>query len=46
MRGRYLNEGDILNKKHVVIGRLVEQDLFDGKIQWGNILLKVVEAGE
>ena len=29
MKGRYLHEGDILNKtKHVVIGRLVEEDLF------------------
>ena len=29
MKGRYLHEGDILNKtKHVVIGRLVEVDLF------------------
>ena len=29
MKGRYLHEGDILNKtKHVVIGRLVEGDLF------------------
>tara|TARA_B100000214_G_scaffold77427_2_gene52223 strand:+ start:697 stop:1932 length:1236 start_codon:yes stop_codon:yes gene_type:complete len=32
MKGRYINEGDILNKKkHVVIGRLVEQDLFSGE---------------
>ena len=29
MKGRYLHEGDVLNKtKHVVIGRLVEEDLF------------------
>ena len=29
MNGRYLNEGDIINKKkHVVIGRLVAEDLF------------------
>ena len=29
MKGRYLNEGDITNrKKHVVIGRLVAEDLF------------------
>ena len=29
MKGRYLNEGDIANKKtHVVIGRLVAEDLF------------------
>ena len=29
MKGRYLHEGDILNKtKHIVIGRLVEEDLF------------------
>ena len=39
MRGRYLNEGDILNKKkHVVIGRLVEQDLFDGKNSVGKYI--------
>jgi len=32
MQGRYLNEGDIANrKKHVVIGRLVAQDLFNDK---------------
>ena len=32
MQGRYLNEGDITNrKKHVVIGRLVAQDLFNDK---------------
>ena len=32
MQGRYLNEGDIANrKKHVVIGRLVAQDLFKDK---------------
>ena len=32
MKGRYINEGDILNKKkHVIIGRLVEQDLFNGE---------------
>jgi len=32
MKGRYLNEGDMTKKKkHIVIGRLVEQDLFDGK---------------
>ena len=29
MKGRYLNEGDVINrKKHVVIGRLVADDLF------------------
>tara|TARA_X000001036_G_C20643348_1_gene792029 strand:- start:399 stop:1634 length:1236 start_codon:yes stop_codon:yes gene_type:complete len=29
MQGRYISEGDILNKKnHVVIGRLIKQDLF------------------
>ena len=29
MKGRYLHEGDVLNKtKHIVIGRLVEEDLF------------------
>ncbi len=29
MKGRYISEGDILNKKkHVVIGRLIKQDLF------------------
>ena len=29
MKGRYLHEGDILNKtKYIVIGRLVEEDLF------------------
>ena len=39
MRGRYLNEGDIFNKKkHVVIGRLVEQDLFDGKNSIGKYI--------
>lgn len=32
MQGRYLNEGDITNrKKHAVIGRLVAQDLFNDK---------------
>ena len=32
MQGRYLNEGDITNrKKHAVIGRLVAQDLFKDK---------------
>jgi putative ABC transport system permease protein len=32
MHGRYLNEGDITNrKKHAVIGRLVAQDLFNDK---------------
>ena len=32
MSGRYLHEGDIENrKKYAVIGRLVAQDLFDGK---------------
>ena len=29
MKGRYISEGDVLNKKkHVVIGRLIKQDLF------------------
>ena len=32
MQGRYLNEGDVTNrKKHAVIGRLVAQDLFNDK---------------
>ena len=32
MHGRYLNEGDITNrKKYAVIGRLIAQDLFKGK---------------
>ena len=32
MQGRYLNEGDITNrKKHAIIGRLVAQDLFNDK---------------
>tara|TARA_B100000768_G_scaffold17910_1_gene16327 strand:+ start:193 stop:1428 length:1236 start_codon:yes stop_codon:yes gene_type:complete len=32
MSGRYFHEGDIENrKKHAVIGRLVAQDLFEGK---------------
>ena len=32
MQGRYINEGDITNrKKHAVIGRLVAQDLFNDK---------------
>lgn len=31
MKGRYIDLNDVLNKeKHVVIGRLVEQDLFQG----------------
>ena len=39
MRGRYLNEGDIINrKKHVVIGRLVEQDLFNGENSIGQYI--------
>jgi putative ABC transport system permease protein len=39
MRGRYLNEGDIINrKKHVVIGRLVEQDLFNGENSIGEYI--------
>ena len=39
MRGRYLNEGDVFNKKkHIVIGRLVEQDLFDGKNSLGKYI--------
>ncbi|MDC0204438.1 ABC transporter permease [Flavobacteriales bacterium] len=39
MRGRYLNEGDIMNrKKHVVIGRLVEQDLFNGENSIGQYI--------
>lgn len=39
MKGRYLNEGDITNnKKHIVIGRLVEQDLFDGKESIGEYI--------
>jgi len=39
MRGRYLNEADVINrKKHVVIGRLVEQDLFNGKNSIGQYI--------
>ena len=39
MRGRYLNEGDIINrKKHVVIGRLVEEDLFNGENSIGQYI--------
>ena len=39
MRGRYLNEGDIINrKKHVVIGRLVEQDLFNDENSIGEYI--------
>lgn len=39
MRGRYLNEADIINrKKHVVIGRLVEQDLFNGENSIGQYI--------
>ena len=39
MRGRYLNEADVINrKKHVVIGRLVEQDLFNGENSIGEYI--------
>lgn len=42
MKGRYLNQADIQNRsKHVVIGRLVEQDLFKGE----NALGKYVDLG-
>ena len=39
MKGRYLNETDILKKtKHVVIGRLVEKDLFKGEESIGKFI--------
>ena len=39
MKGRYLHEGDISNKtKHVVIGRLVEEDLFKGENALGKYI--------
>lgn len=42
MKGRYLNELDIANKtKNVVIGRLVEQDLFGAK----NAIGKFIDVG-
>ena len=38
MKGRYLNEGDITNRnKHVVIGRLVAEDLFQDEGRTGNV---------
>jgi putative ABC transport system permease protein len=46
MKGRYLNEGDITNrKKHVVIGRLVAEDLFQDEDPIGKYILEVVIAG-
>ncbi|WP_086477016.1 ABC transporter permease [Arenibacter amylolyticus] len=49
MKGRYLNEQDIINRtKYVVIGRLVEQDLFGSKnavgeyLDVGGIAFKVI----
>ena len=49
MKGRYLNEQDILNRtKYVVIGRLVEQDLFGAEnavgeyLDVGGIAFKVI----
>ncbi|MEL7267950.1 MAG: ABC transporter permease [Bacteroidota bacterium] len=42
MKGRYLNETDIKDKaKHIVIGRLVEKDLFKGE----NSIGKYVDMG-
>jgi putative ABC transport system permease protein len=39
MKGRYLNETDILKKtKYAVIGRLVEQDLFKGEESIGKFI--------
>lgn len=39
MKGRYINEEDIDNRtKYAVIGRLVEQDLFDTKNALGNYI--------
>ncbi|HDZ15021.1 hypothetical protein LCGC14_0626650 [marine sediment metagenome] len=42
MKGRYLNDSDIMSKnKYAVIGRLVEEDLFRGK----NALGKYIDIG-
>lgn len=39
MKGRYINSQDVLNKtKYVVIGRLVELDLFDGEDALGKFI--------
>ncbi|MCV9385049.1 ABC transporter permease [Reichenbachiella ulvae] len=39
MKGRYINEKDILKKeKYIVIGRLIEQDLFDGQDALGKFI--------
>ena len=41
MKGRYLNARDMSNKKkHIVIGRLVEQDLFDNENAIGKYIQK------
>jgi len=39
MKGRFINQQDVTNKtKYVVIGRLVEADLFDGKDAMGEFI--------